>query len=117
MSLVGLGTCIFNLWRALGTWVRKRPSNGLGRVTAQHRVYQQAGLSYIALLLFLLALAVLGLSNPGNAPSSATGWILYGVLWSILLTIVGLSWNQRRFEDKIRNYPLEKWDGKERRNG
>jgi hypothetical protein len=116
ISFVGLGTCLYNLAGAVRTMRRKRPSNGLGAATAMHRVVQQGGLAYIAFLLFVLALAVLVFSNPGNAPSSSTGWVLYGVLWSILLTIVGLSWNQRRFAEKIRTYPLEKWNGKERRS-
>jgi hypothetical protein len=114
-SFAGLGMCFLNLARAVRTMRRKRPSNGLGAATAVHRVIQQGGHAYIAFLLFLLSLAVLKFSDPGNAPSSSTGWILYGVLWSILLTIVGLSWNQRRFEEKIRTYPLEKWNGTERR--
>lgn len=115
VALVGLGSCMWNLSGALETWWRRRPQNGLGRATALHRVLYQAGLTYIAFLLNVVAGAVFLFSNPGNRPSSATGWILYGVLWSILLVVVGMSWDQRHFEEKVRNYPLDQWDGIERR--
>lgn len=115
VALVGLGSCVWNFSGALRTWRRKRALNGLGRLTARHRTIQQGGLTYIAFLLNLIAGAVFAFSDPGNAPRSATGWILYGVLWSILLTVVGLSWNQRTTDTKIRTYPLEAWDGKTER--
>lgn len=113
---IGLLVCLLNLWGAARLWYQKRPTNGLGAYTARKRFRWQAVLFGMALALTCLAIAVLLFANPGNAPRSAVGWILYGVLWYFLVGVVFLSVDQRVFDHRIRTYPLGEWDGVERRN-
>lgn len=114
ISLAGLVACGLNLWNAGKQWYFRRPNDDLGRLTARHRLRQQ-GLPFIVVTgLSTVAFAVLALSDAGNAPSSATGWILYGVLWLFLIASVAASADQRWFDDRIRN-DLGTWDGTDRR--
>jgi hypothetical protein len=111
IALVGLLVCARNLWGAARLWYQMRPENGLGAYTARKRFVWQAVLFGMALSLTFLAVAVLLFANPGNAPRSITGWILYGVLWYFLSGVVFLSVDQRVFDRHVKTYPLGNTEG------
>jgi hypothetical protein len=113
---ITLLVCFGNLWGATRLWYQKRPTNGLGAYTARKRLRWQAVLFGMALALNLLVGAVFLYADPGNHPNSATGWVLYGVLWFFLASVVFLSVDQRAFDHKVKTYPLGDWNGVERRD-
>lgn len=111
LSFVGLVACGANLWGAAKQWYFRRPGDGLGRITARHR-FRQQGLPFVVSLgLSVVAVAVLTFSQLGERPTTPTGWILYGVLWTFLISAVLASVDQRVFDQRI----MHEWDGIERR--
>lgn len=96
----GLLVCLLNWLDSFQTF--RRQTDELTVDAALRRLIVHSGVAYVCLLLILLVLAVLAWSNPGDGPRTPTGWVLYGVLWSVLGVCVGISVDQRRFVQRVR---------------